>query len=138
MNFKQTVWDLNSIINLKISHPIKRNKMEIYDIEKDKNYISVEIIEYVPNNAVVKTIFRKSSGNVSVVTAENNEGLTENMNPFDTFIQVIDGKIELVISGKLNSILTGQSIVIPAFSPNYVRPSGRFKMIVTMFKNEFE
>ena len=112
--------------------------MEIYDIEKDKNYISVEIIEYVPNNAVVKTIFRKSSGNVSVVTADNNEGLTEHTNPFDTFVQVIDGKIELVISGKLNSILTGQSIVIPAFSPNYVRPAGRFKMIVTMYKNEFD
>ncbi len=61
--------------------------MEIYDIEKDKTYISVEIIEYVPNNALVKTIFRKSSGNVSVVTAENNEGLTEYTN-FRSFIKI--------------------------------------------------
>ena len=112
--------------------------MNSSDIANDKTYISVEIIEYVPNNTVVKTIFKKSSGNVSVVSADNDEGLTENMSPFETFVQVIDGKIELVISGKLNRMLTGESMIIPAYAPNYVKPSGRFKMIVTMFKNEFE
>jgi quercetin dioxygenase-like cupin family protein len=112
--------------------------MENMDIANEKTYISVEIIEYVPNNVVVKTILKKSSRNVSVVSADNDEGLTENTSPFDSYVQVVDGKIELVISGKLNMMQTGQSIIIPAYAPNYVKPSGRFKMIVTMIKNEFE
>lgn len=112
--------------------------MEINEIEKDKVYITVEIIEYVANSVVIKTILKKSTGNISVMSVDTGEGLTEKTSPFDTFAQVIDGKVELFIGEKLHLLQTGQSIIIPAHTPNHVKPDGRFKMILTVIKSGYE
>ena len=112
--------------------------MEIKEVEKSKAHITVEIIEYVPNSIVSKTILKKSSGNVTVVSFDTGEGLSEKTTPFDTFVQIIDGQADMVIDGKSNLLKTGQSIVIPAHAPNLVNPNGRFKMIQTVIKSGYE
>ena len=108
------------------------------ELEKGKSMITVEIIEYVENAVVIKTILRKSSGNISAMSVDTGEGLTERISPFDTFVQVIDGKVELVISGVEHLLPTGGSIIIPAHTPNHVKPDGRFKMILTVLKSGYE
>lgn len=112
--------------------------MDIIEIEKSKPYITVQITEYVPNAVVIKTILKKSTGNISVMSFDSGEGLTEKITPFDTFIQIIDGNAEIVINEESHFLLTGQSIVIPAHAPNFVRPNGRFKMILTVIKSGYE
>jgi quercetin dioxygenase-like cupin family protein len=112
--------------------------MDISEIEKSKALITVEIIEYVTNSVVIKTILKKSTGNISVMSFDSGEGLTEKTTPFDTFAQIIEGNAEIVISGESNFLQTGQSIVIPAHAPNYVKPNGRFKMILTIIKSGYE
>jgi len=87
---------------------------------------------------VIKTILKKSTGNISVMSFDSGEGLTEKTTAFDTFAQIIDGKAEIVINGISNFLNTGQSIVIPAHAPNFVRPNGRFKMILTVIKSGYE
>ena len=112
--------------------------METLDIEKSKAFIIVEIIEYVPNSVVIKTIIKKTTGNVSVVSIDSGEMLSEKISPFDTFIQVIDGKAEIEIDGKNNILKTGESIIIPAQSRNTIRATVRFKMISTIIKSGYE
>jgi len=112
--------------------------METTEIEKSKTHITVEIIEYVANSVVIKTILKKSTGNISVMSFDTGEGLTEKTTAFDSFAQIIDGKAEIVISGISNLLLTGDSIVIPAHAPNFVKPNGRFKMILTVIKSGYE
>lgn len=112
--------------------------MDENEIEKAKGYITVEIIEYIPNSVVMKTILKKSTGNISVMSFDSGEGLTEKTSPFDTFAQIIDGKAEIVISGTSHVLLTGQSIVIPAHASNLVKPNGRFKMILTIIKSGYD
>lgn len=112
--------------------------MNTAEIEKSKAHITVEIIEYIRNSVVIKTILKKSTGNISVMSFDSGEGLTEKTNPFDAFVQIIEGQSEIVISGISHSLKTGQSIVIPAHAPNMVKPSGRFKMIVTVIKSGYE
>ena len=112
--------------------------MEAKEIEKAVAHITVEIIEYIPNSVVIKTILKKTTGNISVISFDSGEGLTEKTTPFDTFVQIIDGTAQIVISGVSHSLLTGQSIVIPAHAPNYVTPNGRFKMIQTIIKSGYE
>ncbi len=108
------------------------------EFEKSKPYITIEIVEYVPNAVVIKTILKKITGNVSVMSLDSGEGLTEKTTPFDTFVQIIDGKAEIVINGISNQLTTGDSIVIPAHAANFVKPNGRFKMIQTVIKSGYE
>ena len=69
---------------------------------------------------------------------DSGEGLTEKTTPFDTFVQIIEGKAEIVISKISHLLQTGQSIVIPAHASNLVKPNGRFKMILTVIKSGYE
>jgi quercetin dioxygenase-like cupin family protein len=108
------------------------------ELEKEKAYITVEIIEYLPNAVVIKTVLKKSTGNISVMSFDSGEGLTERTMPFDTFAQIIDGEANIVIRGESHKLKTGQSIVIPAHASNLVKPNGRFKMILTIIKSGYE
>lgn len=108
------------------------------EIEKAKAHIIVEIIEYVPNSVVIKSIIKKTTGNISAISFDTGEALTEKTIPFDTFVQIIDGKAEIVIDGVSNLLDKGQSIIIPAHTSNIVRANERFKMISTIIKSGYE
>lgn len=113
-------------------------KSEENELEKSKSHIIVEIIEYMANSVVIKTIFRKSTGNVSIMSFDSGEGLTEKTSPFDTFVQIVEGKAEIVIDKVSNLLESGMGIIIPAHSSNFIKPNGRFKMISTVIKNGYE
>ncbi len=113
-------------------------KTDTLELEKSKAHIIVEIIEYIPNSVVIKTILRKSTGNISVMSFDSGEGLTEKISPYDTFAQIIEGKADIVINGSSNLLEAGQGIIIPAHLPNLIRPNGRFKMILTIIKSGYD
>ncbi len=117
---------------------LKINVLENVEVEKAKTFIVVEIIEYVPNSVVIKTIVKKTTGDVSVVSIDTGEGLTEKISPFDTFIQVIDGKAEVVINDSVTLMAVGQAIIIPAHARSTIRANERFKMISTVIKSGYE
>lgn len=107
-------------------------------LEKSMAHIIVEIIEYMTNSVVIKTIIKKSTGNISVMSFDSGEGLTEKTSPFDTFVQILEGKAEIVIDKESNLLESGQGIIIPAHTPNFIKPNGRFKMISTIIKSGYE
>lgn len=107
-------------------------------MEKSKAVIMVEIIEYEPHTVVSKTIINKTTGNVNVMSFDDGEALEEKIIPYDAFAQIIDGKAEIVIDGESHLLNTGQSIIIPAHTPNIVKANERFKMILTVIKNGYE
>lgn len=108
------------------------------EIDSAKQFIIVEIIEYVPNSVVIKTIIKKTTGNVSAVSFDSGEVLTERISPFDTFVQIIDGNAEVIIDGKSVLLKTGAAIIIPAHSKNMMKANERFKMLSTVIKSGYE
>ncbi|PRX42188.1 cupin domain-containing protein [Salegentibacter salegens] len=113
-------------------------KLQVKEVEKSKVFIIVEIIEYVPNAVVIKTIIKKTTGNVSVISIDAGENLTERLSRFDNFIQIIEGCAEILIDDQLLTLETGQSIIIPANSKNTINANERFKMISTIIKSGYE
>ena len=87
---------------------------------------------------VIKTIIKKTTGNVTVSSVDSGEALAEKTLPFDTFIQVIDGKAEIVIEDQSNLLSTGESIIIPAHSRHTIKANVRFKIISTVIKSGYE
>jgi quercetin dioxygenase-like cupin family protein len=113
-------------------------KQDNTELERSNAHIIVEIIEYIADSVVLKTIIRKSTDNINVMSFDKGEGLTEKISPFDTFAQIIEGKAEIVIEKKTYLLEVGQGIIIPAHSSNYIKPNGRFKMISTIIKSGYE
>jgi len=108
------------------------------EFEKSKAFIIVEILEYIPNSVVIKTIIKKTTGNVSAVSFDSGESLIGRTSPFDTFIQVIEGKAEIIIDDKTSLLATGQAVIIPAHSRNTITANERFKMLSTIIKSGYE
>ena len=108
------------------------------EMEKGKSHIVVEIIEYVPNAVVSKTIIKKTTGNVTVTSLDAGEELAEKISPFDTYIQIIDGAAELTVNNKKYKLKLGDGIIIPAHSRHFFNATEQFKMISTVIKSGYE
>lgn len=108
------------------------------EIQKSKSHILIEIIEYVPNSIVSKTIIRKTTGNISVIAIDTGETMPEKISPFDTFIQILEGTAEILIGSISNILHKGEAIIIPAHTSNSVKANERFKMISTIIKSGYE
>jgi quercetin dioxygenase-like cupin family protein len=113
-------------------------EMEFFELEKSKAHIIVEIIEYIPNAVVSKTIIKKITGNITVSSFDAGEELAEKISPFDTYIQIVDGAADLVINDKKYKLKLGEGIVIPAHSRHRFNANEQFKMISTVIKSGYE
>lgn len=108
------------------------------ELEKSKAHIIVAIIEYVPNAVVSKTIIKKTTGNVTVLSLDAGEELGQKISPFDTYIQIIDGAAELTINDKKYKLALGEGIIIPAHASHKFNANEQFKMIATTIKSGYE
>jgi len=108
------------------------------EIQKSTAHIIVEIIEYMPNAVVSKTIIRKTTGNITAMSFDEGEELGEKMVAFDTYVQVIDGTAQITIDNKKHHLKLGSGIVIPAHSSHCFNANQQFKMISTIIKSGYE
>jgi quercetin dioxygenase-like cupin family protein len=114
------------------------NGTSVAELQKSTVHIIVEIIEYVPNSVVSKTIVKKTTGNITVSSFATGEELAEKTSPFDNYIQIIDGKAELEINDKKYKLKLGEGIIIPAHAPHCFKATEQFKMICTIIKSGYE
>jgi len=119
---------------------MKNNKgnKEPAELEKSVSHIIVEIIEYVPNAVVSKTIIKKTTGNITAMSLAEGEELGLKTIPFDTFVQIIDGSAELIVDKKIHNLKLGVGIIIPAHAPHCFNANEQFKMISTVIKSGYE
>lgn len=108
------------------------------ELKKSTTHNLKEIIEYVPNSVVTKTILRKTTGKVSVIAVDSGETIVGKISPFDSFIQIIEGTAEIVIDERSNTLKTGEGIIVPAHTCNNIKAKERFKMISTIIKSGYE
>jgi len=112
--------------------------MENANVGNSKVFKVVDILEYIPHSIVIKSILRKTTGKVSALSFDSGEILVGKISPFDTLIQIIDGKSEIIIDDQSNLLESGESIIIPAHNSNTIKANVRFKMISTIIKSGYE
>jgi quercetin dioxygenase-like cupin family protein len=107
-------------------------------LDTSTTHVIVEIIEYVPNAIVCKTIIKKITGDITILAFDKGEELAEKTSAFDAYILIIDGSAEIVIDGKKNKLELGQGIIVPAHQRNSFCAKEPFKMLSTVIKSGFE
>lgn len=111
---------------------------KILDLEKGKAHIIIEIIEYIPNAVISRTIIKKTTGNITATSMSIGEELGEKTIPFDTYVQIIDGVSEVKIDDKSIRLNLGEGIIIPAHAKHSFTANEQFKMITTVIKSGYE
>ncbi len=95
----------------------------------------VDMIGYQEGSVVSKTLIEKKTGTVTLFAFGKGQGLSEHTAPFDALVQVLDGKVEIKISGQPFRLTSGEIIVMPANQPHALKATSDFKMLLTMIKS---
>jgi len=91
-----------------------------------------DLISYQDGAVVSRTIVFQKSGTITLFAFDTGEGLSEHTAPFDAVVQVLEGEVEISISGEMFHLVQGQMIIMPANRPHALKALTRFKMMLTM------
>jgi quercetin dioxygenase-like cupin family protein len=95
----------------------------------------VELAEYQEGAVVSRTIIDRKAGTVTLFAFAVGQGLSEHTAPYDALVQIIDGEVEIVISGRSLRVKEGELVVMPANEPHALRAVKPFKMLLTMIRS---
>lgn len=93
------------------------------------------LVEYQSGSIVSRTLMDRGTGNVTLFAFDEGQGLSEHTAPFDAMVQVLDGDVEITISGQMHTLKEGEMIIMPANEPHALKAKSRFKMVLTMIKS---
>ncbi len=110
--------------------------MEKKEFEKGKVFRFDTEVEYADGAIVSKNVLKRDTGNISLFAFDKGEGLSEHTTPFDALVQVVDGKAEIIIGGEKHLLERGDSIIMPANIPHALKAVDKYKMVLTMIKEQ--
>lgn len=115
-----------------------QTKNDPKELEKSKPHLIVQVIQYMPNAVVSKTILKRITGNVTLSSFDVGEELPEKLSPYDTFVQIIDGQAEVTINNKVITLKLGEGMIMPSHALHQFHANEQFKMIATVIKSGYE
>jgi len=101
-----------------------------------KSHFLTGMVDYQKNAVVSKTIIEKKTGTVTLFAFDQGQGLSEHTTPFDALVQVLDGEVEIKISGNPIHLKQGEIIIMPANEPHALLAISSFKMLLTMIRSQ--
>jgi quercetin dioxygenase-like cupin family protein len=94
-----------------------------------------DMVTYQEGSIVSKEIIKKPTGTVTIFAFDQDQGLSEHTAPFDAMVYVLDGEVEIIISGEAHHLREGEMIIMPGGKPHALRAVRRFKMMLVMVKS---
>ena len=93
-------------------------------------------MSYSIGSVVSKTLLKKNTGNITLFSFDEGQGLTEHTSPYDAVVYILDGKAEILIGGEPRRVMAGEMMIMPANIPHALNAVERFKMLLIMIRGE--
>ena len=106
------------------------------EFEKGTKFSYAASIPYADKSVVSKHVLKKETGNISLMSFDKGEGLSEHTSPYDAVVLIVDGKAGIIINGVSNILETGDTIIMPANTPHSVKAVEKFKMVLTLIRDK--
>ena len=94
-----------------------------------------DLLAYQDGAIVSRTIVDRKAGTVTLFAFDTGQGLSEHTAPFDALVYLLDGEMEVVISGKTLRVEAGEMLIMPANEPHALRAVDKSKMILVMVRS---
>ena len=94
----------------------------------------VDLLAIEPAAVVSRVLLRRKTGNITLFTFDRGQGLSEHTAPFDAYVQVLDGELELTIGGKPVLATAGEAVVMPANVSHALHAASPVKMLLVMIR----
>jgi quercetin dioxygenase-like cupin family protein len=95
------------------------------------------LVNYSDGAVVSRTLLKKKTGNITLFSFDQGQGLSEHTSPFDAVVEVVEGEGTFIIAGESQTVKAGELIIMPANIPHDVQAAGApFKMLLIMIRSE--
>ncbi len=94
-----------------------------------------DLVNYQDKSVVSKTLIKKETGTVTLFAFDEGQELSEHTAPFDALVFVLDGEVEIMISGSPYILKKGEMIILPVNEPHSLKAIKKFKMMLTMIRS---
>ena len=95
-----------------------------------------ELVAYQTGAVVSRTLVSVHGGTVTAFAFDENQGLSEHTAPFDAMVLVVEGEVNIKISGAAFHLKEGDTIIMPANEPHALKAVTKLKMILIMIRSE--
>jgi mannose-6-phosphate isomerase-like protein (cupin superfamily) len=112
--------------------------MEQPEIDRSVVYVLSTVLEYVPGSVVRRVIVQRPTGSIIAIASDTGAGIGEKTHQFDTFVQIVDGEVNIKIGHKSYLLWKGQAIIVPAHHRHTFESTTKFKLISTTIKSGYE
>ena len=96
-----------------------------------------DLLAYQGGAVVSRTLVDKDAGTVTAFAFDNGQGLSEHTTPYDALVIVVDGEVEIKISGESFHLREGEMIIMPANKPHALKAITKYKMILIMIRAKY-
>ena len=106
------------------------------DVPKGEPFNLVREVNYAIGSVVSKILLKKDTGNITLFSFDEGQGLSEHMAPFDAMVYILDGCATITIGGTPHIVKAGEMIIMPANISHALHAEEKFKMLLVMIRGE--
>jgi len=92
-------------------------------------------LNHQDGSVVSQEIIRKNTGTITLFAFDKGQGLSEHKAPFDALVYIVEGEVEVIISGSTFYLNQGKVVIFPANEPHALRALSKFKILLVMIKS---
>ncbi len=96
----------------------------------------LNLIDYQTGAVVSREVLRKKTGTVTLFAFDEGQGLSEHTAPFEAVANVLEGDMEITISGLPHRVCGGEMILMPANQPHALKAMAQTKMLLIMIRSQ--
>jgi len=92
------------------------------------------LVEYADGAVVSRTIKKSEKGTLTVFAFDEGEGLSTHSAPYDAYVQILDGEVEITVGDRKVIPAVGDIVMMPADIPHGLHAVTQFKMLLIMIR----
>lgn len=92
------------------------------------------IVSYQEGSIVSRAIIKNKAGSVTLFAFDEAQEISEHKVPYDATAYILDGEVEITVSGNAHYLKAGDMILMPANETHALKAVKRFKMVLTMIR----
>ena len=94
-----------------------------------------ELLAVQTGAVVSRTVIDEKTGTITLFAFDEGQGLSEHSAPFDAYVQIVEGSMEIVIGGEAYDLSAGEMIIMPADVPHALKATLPAKMLLVMIRS---
>lgn len=102
---------------------------------KEKKHKLESLITHQKDTISSNTLINKKTGTITVFAFDKEQTISPHKAPFDAFVYVIKGKVNIKIGNKNHILEKGDFIIMPAEIEHSLKALTKLKILLVMIKN---